>query len=273
MSTFRMAMIQMDSQNDKEANRTKIDRMLDEAAERGADFCCLSEEVTYIGLGEPAHADTIPGPFTEFFAEKARKHHYWLNCGSMIEKIPGNDKQVYNTSLVFNPQGEIVAKYRKIHMYDVDIPGGVSYKESDFHKRGDKVVTFDTEYGKMGLSVCYDMRFPELYRLLALKGAKVIFVPACYMMFTGKDHWDVIMRARAIENQCYIVAVDQIGIKKGLNNAQSYGRSLIADPWGNIIAKAPDRECVVCADIDMDYLEQVRRNLPSLSNRVPEAYK
>ncbi len=267
-----MAMIQMDSGNDKSANMAKMDSMLDEAAREGANFCSISEEATYIGTDEVINADTIPGKFTDFFAEKARKHHFWLNCGSMIEKIPGNEKQVYNTSVVFNPEGEIVAKYRKIHMYDVEIPGGVSFKESNTHKRGNEIVAFETEYGKMGLTICYDMRFPELYRALALMGAKVIFVPACYTMFTGKDHWEVIMRARAIENQCYIIATDQIGVKKSLNNLQTYGRSIIVDPWGNVIAKAPDRECVVCAKIDMDYLEKVRNDLPSLSNRVPEVY-
>jgi len=230
----------------------------------------MPENIHYCGGADGArnNAEKIPGPMLDFFAKKAFKHKLWLHCGSIGEIIPG-DRKLYNTSFLLNPQGDIVGRYEKIHLYDVDIKDGPSTKESDTKKAGNSIVVCDTEFCRVGLSICYDMRFPELYRIMALRGAKIMFIPANYTMFTGKDHWEVILRARAIENQCYVVAPAQIGRKMAF---ESYGRSMIINPWGTVLATAEDRECVIYSEIDIDYVEQVRRQLPSLSNRRPSAY-
>jgi len=170
---------------------------------------------------------------------------------------------------VFNPQGERIAIYRKIHLFDVDIAPG-SYRESDTYLPGEQIVTTDIAGITLGLTICYDMRFPELYRCLALAGAKVIAVPAAFTAFTGKDHWEPLLRARAIENQCYIIAPAQWG--EHPVGRQCYGRSLIINPWGTVIAQAPDGEGVVVANLDMSELERIRKSVPSLANRRPAIY-
>lgn len=270
MSKFLVAAIQVDTQDNKKENLEKIGRFIDEAAQHGAQMIAVPENVHYIGTKEGtfSSAENIPGPMSYFFANKAKEHKVWLNCGSIGEIIP-NEERLYNTSLLFNPSGEIVGRYEKIHLYDVEIKNGPSTRESDTKKPGRNIVVCDTEFCKVGLSICYDMRFPELYRIMALRGAKVMFVPANYTLFTGKDHWEPILRTRAIENQCYIVAPAQIGKKPAF---QSYGRSMIINPWGTVVATAEDRECVVYATIDTEYVEAIRQQLPSLPNRQPEAY-
>ena len=270
MSKFLMAVIQIDSQADKQANLDKVGKFIDEAAARGAQFVSMPENVHFCGSKEGtfASAEPVPGPMSEFFAAKAKQHKIWLHCGSIGEVIPGETK-LYNTTLLYDPNGELAGKYEKIHMYDVEIKNGPSTRESDTKKSGNKVVVCDTEFCKVGLSICYDMRFPEIYRIMALKGAKVLFVPANYTMFTGKDHWECILKTRAIENQCYVVAPGQFGKKPAF---QAYGRSMIINPWGVTIACAEDREQVIYAEIDTDYVDQVREQLPSLKNRHPEAY-
>ncbi len=271
MSAFKIGVVQLDTQDDRASNLDKAERFIDAAASNGAKMVALPENISYIGPkdGAFANAETVPGPLTEFFSRKAREHKIWLNCGSFGEKIPGETK-LYNTSLLFNPAGDIVGRYEKIHLYDVDIKNGPSTRESDTKKAGNRIVVCDTEFCKVGLSICYDMRFPELYRIMALQGAKIMFVPANYTLFTGKDHWEVILRTRAIENQCYIVAPGQIGKKPAF---QSYGRSMIINPWGTVLCTAEDRECVIYAEIDPDYVDSIRAQLPSLPNRQPEAYK
>ena len=270
MSKFLMAVLQLDSQDNKKANLAKVDKMIDEAAAHGAQFVAMPENVHFCGLKEGtfASAEPIPGPMSEFFSKKAKQHKIWLHCGSIGEVIPGEER-LYNTTLLMNPQGEIAAHYEKIHMYDVEIKNGPSTRESDTKKPGNRIVVADTDFCKVGLSICYDMRFPEMYRIMALEGAKVMFVPANYTMFTGKDHWECILKTRAIENQCYIVAPAQIGRKPAF---QSYGRSMIINPWGVTIACADDRETIIYAEIDPEYADQIREQLPSLKNRQPGAY-
>lgn len=270
MDRFIMGVVQVDSQADKEENLRKVEKLVERAAGRGANFIAMPENINYIGdiAGKKASAESIPGPTSEFFAGLAVKHKLWLHCGSYAEKIEG-EEHVYNLSIVINPKGEIVGRYRKIHLYDVDIANGPSVKESAVVKPGKEISVFDSDYGRMGLTICYDMRFPELYRILALRGAKLIFVPANYTLFTGKDHWEVVLRTRAIENQCFIVAPGQCGVKPSF---QAYGRSMIIDPWGTVIAQAADGEGLCMADIDMGRVESIRKQLPSLPNRRPEAY-
>lgn len=271
MNRFYVGLLQIDSQQDKSENIAKVDRLIDEAVERGADFVTMPEMWTYISdnVHIAGNDEPVPGPVTDFLCAKAKEKKIWIHGGSMYRTIPG-DTKFYNSTIVYSPEGKIVAEYNKIHLYDVDIAGGVSCRESDTIKAGERIVDFDTEYCKMGLAICYDIRFPEIYRLLALRGAKVIFNPAEFTLFTGKDHWEALIRARAIENECYMICPDQIGKKPTL---QTYGRSLVVDPWGNTIAKASDKEGVTIAEIDIDYVDKIRREVPCLPNRRPNAYK
>lgn len=270
MNKFIAAAIQIDTQADKNKNLAKLEGFIDEAASRGAKLIGMSELVNHIGDNEDsfANAENIPGPTIERFMKKAKQHQVWLHCGSISELIPG-EKKLYNTSVVLNPQGEIIAIYRKIHLYDVEVANGPSSKESDTKKPGNEIIVADTELAKIGLSICYDMRFPEMYRIMTLRGAEILLVPASYTLYTGKDHWEPVLRARAIENQCYVIAPAQIGVKPKF---QTYGKSLIVDPWGNVIAKCSDQEGVITAEIDLDMLYKVREQIPCLKNRKPEAY-
>lgn len=271
LNSFVVGVIQIDTQEDKRKNLEKLARFIDEAVSKGARMVAMPENVNFIGPKSAVfeNAETIPGPTTELFAGKARAHGIWIHCGSIGERIPGEER-LYNTSVVIDPKGNIAAKYEKIHLFDVDLVDGPSTRESDTKKAGKNIVTFETPYCTMGLSICYDIRFPELYRIMTLRGARVLFAPANFTMFTGKDHWESLLRARAIENQCYVVAPAQIGVKPSF---QSYGRSLVVNPWGTVIATADDREGVFCAEIDLEYLESIRRQLPCLPNRQPEAYR
>lgn len=265
MNKLIVAAIQMDTQSDKEANLRKAESLIDEAAARGAELVGLPEYFNFLGpeAEEAAQAEPIPGPTIERLAAKAKDRRIWLHCGSIAEKIPGSPK-MGNTTVLLNPFGDIAAIYRKIHLFDIEITNGPAMMESGTKVFGDKVVVVDTDLGSLGFSICYDLRFPELYRAMAVRGATIIMVPAEFTAHTGKDHWEVLLRARAIENQCYVIAPAQIG-KKPLFPA--YGRSLIVDPWGIVLAKAPDQECVITAEVDMEALGRIREQLPSLMNR------
>lgn len=268
---MRVAVVQMNSKEDKAANLRTAERLIDDAAADGARVVALPENFPYLGPVNtlPDSAERIPGPTTERLAGKARQHRIYLLCGSLQEVADGQSK-AYNTSVLLGPDGDIVAKYRKLHLFDVEFGGAGPVRESDANIPGSEVVTATIDGIPAGLTICYDVRFPELYRILALKGALLIFVPAAFTLHTGKDHWEVLMRARAIENQLFVVAPAQIG--KHLPDNQTYGRSLIVDPWGLVVAKAPDAETFVSADLDFDACRRIRRELPSLANRRPEAY-
>ncbi len=270
---LRAAVIQMNTQHDKEANVARSEQLIDQAAERGAQLAALPEYVAFLGPNEDhaTVAESIPGPTTERYATKARQHGMYILGGSIHEKSDDPTK-FYNTSVLFGPSGDILARYRKIHLFDIDITDNVSANESATILPGNDVVTAEVAGHVAGLSICYDLRFPELYRLLALAGAEILFVPAAFTMFTGKDHWLVLLRARAIENQAYVIAPGQVGTHQP-NNSQCYGHSAIIDPWGTVIAQASDTEGVIVADLDFDYLTRLRRQLPSLANRRPAAYR
>jgi predicted amidohydrolase len=268
---MRIAVLQVNSKNDKEANVREALRLLELAAERGADVAVLPENVNYLGPKEGLlrAAEEIPGPTSERFAAKARELGVWILAGSIPEVSEYADHN-YNTSLLIDRQGAIVARYRKIHLFDVEISGNVSAQESATVAPGEEVVTADVEGHTVGLSICYDLRFPELYRELALRGAEIVFVPAAFTLYTGKDHWTTLLRARAIENQCFVVAAGQIGTHEP--NMSCYGRSTIIDPWGTVLAQAPDGVGIADADLDLDRVAEIRRQLPSLSNRRPDVY-
>ncbi|MDW8060825.1 MAG: carbon-nitrogen hydrolase family protein [Thermomicrobium sp.] len=269
--TLRLGLVQMNSRSDKEENLATAERLIGEAVDRGAELVALPEYVNFLGPRElhDANAEPIPGPTTERFAGLARRYRIYLLGGSILERseVPG---KYYNTSVLFSPDGELLATYRKIHLFDVDLTGNVTSNESATILPGDRVVTAEVAGHTVGLTICYDVRFPELYRLLALAGAELVFVPAAFTLYTGKDHWHVLLRARAIENQCYVAAPAQIGPHDP--GQHCYGHSLVADPWGTVIAEATNRVGVVVTTIDFAYLREVRRQLPSLANRRPETY-
>lgn len=269
---LRIGLVQMNSRADKAENLATAERLIDEAAARGAQVVALPEYVSYLGPRElqEANAEPIPGPTTERFAAAARRHGVYLLGGSILERsdVPG---KYYNTSVLFAPDGTILATYRKIHLFDIDLTGNVTANESATILPGDRVVTAAIEGHVVGLTICYDLRFPELYRLLALEGAELVFVPAAFTLYTGKDHWHVLLRARAIENQCYVAAPAQLGPHEP--NAQCYGHALVVDPWGTVVAEAANRVGVVVSEVDFGYLREIRRQLPSLANRRPEAYR
>jgi predicted amidohydrolase len=263
---MRVAVCQLNARDDRAANLEVARDLLGRAAAAGADLAVLPEYVDYLGRSEGApKPEPIDGEFAAFFGAAARELGMWVHAGSFHEAGP-DEHRTYNTSLVFNRHGELTATYRKIHLYDVEIPGRVSYQESRTVAPGTETVVADVEGVPTGLSICYDLRFPELYRALTVTGgARVLVVPAAFMMHTGRDHWEVLLRARAIENQCYVVAPGQIGDHEP--GRTCFGRSMIVDPWGTVLAQASDTIGIVTADLDLVRLDQIRRELPSLANR------
>jgi predicted amidohydrolase len=262
---MRVAVCQLNARDDRAANLAVARDLLERAASAGADLAVLPEYVDYLGPGDGApKPEPVDGEFAAFFAGAARDLDMWVHAGSFHEAGP-DERRTYNTSLVFDRRGQLAATYRKIHLYDVEIAGRVSYQESRSVAPGADTVLTDVDGIPTGLSICYDLRFPELYRALAIAGAKVLVVPAAFMMHTGRDHWEVLLRARAIENQCYVVAAGQIGDHEPRRTC--FGRSMIIDPWGTVLAQAPDTVGIVTADLDFERLERIREELPSLANR------
>jgi deaminated glutathione amidase len=270
---MRAAAVQLTAKADKAANLEKADRLVRRAAADGAELVVLPEKWTAIGTGDDLRAAAEPigaGEATAWAATTARELGIELVAGSITERVEGEQK-LRNTSLHYGPDGELKAAYRKIHMFDVEI-NGVEYLESEHEDPGDEVVLTATAEGvEIGLTVCYDLRFPELYRLLAVDGARILTVPAAFTVPTTRDHWEPLVRARAIENQAFVIAANQIG--KHPPNHRSGGRSMIVDPWGIVLAVAPDSEAVITADLDLEAQADIRRRLPSLANRRPTAYR
>lgn len=266
---YMIGVIQMDTRDNYEENMEAACRFIDEAAAKGAKLVAFPEVFNYIG-NDPRDPEEIPdGPTISLMAKKAKEHHIWIHCGSISEANPDGEKK-YNTTVLLNPEGEEVARYRKLHAFDITLADGTETRESDRMQIGKDIVMLDTELGKLGFSICYDIRFPELYRYMAINGCQVIFAPANFQMQTGKDHWETIIRTRAIENTCYMVAPGQIGKKRGVS--LSFGSSMVADPWGTVIARAKETAGVTMAEIDLDYLDKVRANIPCLKNRRDDVY-
>ncbi len=261
----------MTSRADKAVNLEKAERLVARAAATGADVIVLPEKWDAIGDHEQllAAADTLEGATVEAMRGWARSHGITLVGGSISERREGRDK-LSNTCVVLDPEGELAAVYRKIHLFDVEA-GGFVYRESDAEEPGDEPVVAEVEGWPVGLTVCYDVRFPELYRILALEGALLFTVPAHFTLYTGKDHWELLLRARAVENQCYVAAATQIG--ETLPGRQSFGRASIVDPWGIVLAQAPDEETVIAAELDKARIDAIRARFPSLASRRPGAYR
>jgi predicted amidohydrolase len=262
----------MTSGPDKSANLEAAARLVREAATAGAELVVLPEKWNAIGPPDVLHAAAElldAGETVDAMSAWARELGVVLVGGSITERREGREK-LANTSIVFDRDGSPVAVYRKIHLFDVEV-GGHVYRESDAEEPGDELVVAEADGWKVGLSVCYDVRFPELYRILALEGAELVTVPANFTLYTGKDHWHLLLRARAVENQLYVAAAAQFG--EPWPGKPSYGRSLIADPWGIVLAEATDEETVIVAEVDRARLEDVRAKLPSLRNRQAAAYR
>jgi predicted amidohydrolase len=260
----RAAAIQLNSTDDAERNRAIAERLVREAAERGARLVVLPEKWNRLCQPErmAAAAEPLDGPSTRWACELAHELGIDLVAGSICEDAAG---VTHNTSVHAGPAGELRAAYRKLHLFDVEVAGDV-YRESEYESAGDEVVVSELADGaKLGMSICYDLRFPELYRVLSARGARVIVVPAAFTLTTTRDHWEVLLRARAVENQAFVIAANQVG--EHPPGLRSGGRSMIVDPWGVVLAQAPDSEAVVVADLDYARQDEVRAKLPALEHR------
>ncbi len=269
---MRVAAIQLNSTAEPAVNLAVADRLTRAAAADGAVVIVLPEKWTALGPDEELRelAETLEGPAIEWARATARELGIDLVAGSILERVPGREK-LANTSVHVDPQGEIRAVYRKVHMFDVEI-GGRSYQESELEEAGEEIVLSQTADGvELGLSICYDLRFPELYRILAVRGARVMTLPAAFTLGTTRDHWEPLVRARAIENQAFVIAANQFGRHPG--GYHSGGRSMIVDPWGLVLAQAPDQEGHIVADLDLESQREIRARLPALANRRGDVYR
>lgn len=273
---MRVSVIQMNQGSDKPANIGQARRLLEAAIEADRPrLVSLPETWTNLGGGREAReaaAEILPepggtgGPAYEFLREVARGAGLWVHGGSIIERGP---EKLHNTTLVFDPEGRELARYRKIHMFDITGPDGTGYRESALYGPGRDLATFEAEGTRFGLSICYDMRFPEMFLALRRAGAEAILVPSNFTLMTGKDHWEVLLRARAIETQCWVIAAaSHGGYEERGAQRQVYGHSLVADPWGHVVARCSDGTGWATARLDRALMERVRRDMPVLAHRV-----
>jgi deaminated glutathione amidase len=268
----KVAAVQLNSGADVAANLAVADRLTRAAAADGAKLVVLPEKWTAMGFEDDlrAAAEGLDGAALAWARATARELSIDLVAGSILERVPGQAK-LANTSVHVDPHGELRAVYRKIHMFDVEV-GGRVYRESELEQPGDEIVVSQTADGvELGLSICYDLRFPELYRILAIRGARIIALPAAFTLATTRDHWEVLVRARAIESQAFVIAANQVGEHPGAHH--SGGRSMIVDPWGVVLAQASDRAEHIVAELDLERQLEIRARLPSLANRRPETYR
>jgi predicted amidohydrolase len=263
--TYLAAAIQMNTGAEKPANLERAERLVRVGAARGANLVALPEVFNWRGKRneQAAAAETLDGQTLTLMSRLARELQIHIVAGSITEHVAG-DSRCYNTSVLLDPDGKQIAVYRKIHLFDIDLPGRVTVRESDTKIAGDDVVTASTPLGAIGLSICYDLRFPELYRRLTFAGAQIIAIPSAFTFPTGEAHWEALIRARAIENQAYVIAPAQFG--PNVYGYSDYGNSMIVDSWGRVLARAADQEGVVVAPIDLEYQERVRRELPALKH-------
>jgi predicted amidohydrolase len=264
MSRHIVAAVQMNSTADKSENLEVATRLIGTAVERGAELIALPELFNCLAHPDEivAQAEPIPGPTCDLMSEMAAGYKVTIVAGSIAERDSTN--KIYNTSVIFGPDGSQLAQYRKLHLFDIDLPN-VTFCESRFMEHGNQLSVTNTSVGRLGQGTCYDLRFPELFRRLVELDAEIFVIPAAFTLATGRDHWEVLLRARAIENQVYVIAPDQFGRHgEGLH---TFGRSMIIDPWGTVLATVPDGEGVVTAEIDLDQLRQIRSRLPCLQHR------
>jgi deaminated glutathione amidase len=269
---MRASAVQLNSNEDKARNLEIAEHLIRRAASDGAELVALPEKFSVLGSPEQLSegAEPLDGPTLSWAGSLAAELGLWLVAGSVVERVEGDEK-LRNTSVLFDPDGVPRAVYRKIHMFDVEV-GGVTYRESDVEAPGEEIVVADAGPLKLGLAVCYDLRFPELFRVMAVDGAQAFTLPSAFTVPTGRAHWEVLTRARAIENQAFVVAAGQVG--RHPPNHESYGHSMIVDAWGTVLARATDEpERVVTAELELEAQAEVRAKLPSLANRQPDAYR
>jgi predicted amidohydrolase len=268
MKSYLAAAVQMTSLPDLQKNLVQAEELIDLAVRQGAELVALPENFPFLGEEQDklAQADTIAQESEKFLRTMAQRFQITLLGGGF--PVPVSNGKVYNTALLVGPNGEELARYEKVHLFDVNVPDGNTYQESGTVVAGMRMppVHPSKELGNLGLSVCYDVRFPELYRHLSQMGAEVLFVPAAFTAYTGKDHWQVLLQARAIENTCYVIAPAQTGRHYAMR--QTHGHAMIIDPWGQVLADAGDQPGVAIAEITPTRLEQVRRQMPCLQHRV-----
>jgi deaminated glutathione amidase len=271
---MKVALIQMNSGPDKPANLAAVERLIAEAvAAEAPDWICLPECFDYLGGtrdGKREAAEILPdGPAYRLVQELAHRHRVFIHAGSMLERVPGQDR-LHNTTVAFDRGGREVARYRKIHMFDITAPDGTDYRESASFKPGDALATYACEGVTVGCAICYDLRFPMLFQALADRGATVVALPAAFTLQTGKDHWEVLCRARAIETQTYVCAAAQWGsFAQGPETRHTYGHSMVVDPWGQVVARASDGVGFETARLDPARVAKVRAMIPVARHRVP----
>jgi predicted amidohydrolase len=260
---FLAAVVQLNCTSDEKANWESARGLIERAAGHGARFVATPENTNYLGphAEKVRRAEPLDGPTCERFAGLARGLGIHLLLGSFNEKSD-EASRCYNTSVLFSPEGAILAVYRKIHLYDVNVPGGANFAESATCKPGGEVVVAETPLGPIGMTICYDLRFPELYRKLVDGGAEIITIPSAFTLATGKDHWEPLLRARAVETQCYVLAPAQHGDHDDAGLKASWGHAMIVDPWGLPVATASDGPGLAIAEIDLERVAKVRRAIP-----------
>ncbi|MFZ5966162.1 MAG: carbon-nitrogen hydrolase family protein [Bacillota bacterium] len=269
MTSFRLGICQMLVMDEKEQNLVRAEKMIREAASHGSNIIALPEmfNCPYENKYFPLFSESYGKDTTRMLSSLAKELHVYIIGGSIPEQ---DGEAIYNTSYIFSPDGELLGKHRKMHLFDIDVEGGIRFKESDSLGYGTDITVVDTKYCKVGVAICYDMRFPELMRLMALEGAQVIIVPAAFNMTTGPAHWDLLIRARALDNQVYFAAASPARNMEASYHA--YGYSAIADPWGTITAQADEKECILYGDIDLARVEKIRKELPLLQHRRTDLY-
>jgi len=262
---FVAALVQTSAGPDKQENLSVAETFINQAADHGARLVALPEVFDFVGDASLwlSNAESLDGPTGTRLAKLARLRKIYLLAGSMIEKSP-DPERIANTSVFFGPDGNILAVYRKMHLFDVTLPDGVLFSEVHHTVPGTAVTTVETPLGNFGFSICYDLRFPELYRAMMLRGVDFVFAPSAFTAFTGQHHWEVLVRARAIENQVFLFAPNQVG--RAVTDVDFYGHSMIVAPWGRILAQAEGGTGLVLAEVDTAALEQVRRRITSLSS-------
>lgn len=271
MDKFKVGIIQMMVTDDKDKNILKAKSMIEKAVSKGVHIVVLPEmfNCPYDNIYFPKYAEIYPeGKTYKFLSDISKKENIILIGGSIPEK---ENENIYNSSFVFDNEGSLIGRHRKIHLFDIDVKDKIKFKESDILNSGKDITIIDTIYGKIGIVICYDIRFPEITRIMALKGVKIVFVPAAFNTVTGPSHWDILFKSRALDNQIYMV-----GAAPARNNKStyiSYGNSLVANPWGQIIDKLDEKENILISEIDLNYLDKIRMELPLLLHRREELYK
>ncbi len=272
MQNLKVGICQMKVYDDKKKNINKAEKLINKVVDKDAELVILPEmfNCPYDNKYFPEYAEEYPnGETIKWMSSIAKKKNIYLVGGSIPER--DRDKKIYNTSFIFNKEGAIIGKHRKMHLFDIDIAEKITFKESDVLTAGEELTVFDTSYGKIGLAICYDIRFPELIRLMVKEGCKIIIIPAAFNLTTGPAHWELLFRSRALDNQVYM-----IGTAPARNEHASYlsyGNSIITDPWGNVLSRLDEKEDIIVKELDFQILENVRRELPLLKHRREDIYK